>query len=109
MAGLTKEQRAAKEALKTQEIASEQPGDMFPEPVRKPVVGGTTPLAKSPDVKHVQFHAGVDAMGSSLSVTNKQADIYLDVAGVRIHGKTDKNKGKKFFIPFTNIRGVTLL
>ena len=62
-----------------------------------------------PDVKHVQFHAGIDAMGSSLSVSNKQADLFLELNGVRILGKTEKNKGKKFFVPFTNIRGVTLL
>lgn len=59
--------------------------------------------------KHVQFHAGVDQMGSSLSVTDKQADIYVETAGVLVVGKTSKNTGKKFFVPFTNIRGVTLL
>jgi len=107
MAGLTKEQRAAKLAAtqNTNEVGAiikaDYSNDNDSQQEAKQAI-------RKPDCKHVQFHAGVDAMGSGLSVTNERSDIFMETAGVRIIGK-GKNSGKKFFVPYTNIRGIKLL
>ncbi len=89
MAGLTKEQIAAKKP-------TELPVKGLPEYLKD----------KQPTVKVAQFHVGIDLLGSKTSAQSKDSDIFELPNALLLRSK--KNK-RMVIIPFTNVRGYELL
>jgi hypothetical protein len=67
---------------------------------------GTVAPGEKPTVKLVQMHAGIDMIGSKVSIDSRRADIYERPTSVLI---VSKETGRKVVIPHSNIRGYELL
>lgn len=105
MAGLTKEQKVAKELAKQQTVTNEAVQVGAPKDNED-----YTQDFKSLDryASNLQLHAGLDALGASLTVSLKKnaSKIVMERDGALVYGK--KSDGK-IFIPYANIRGAVLI
>lgn len=118
MAGLTKEQRAAKEAALAKETI--EPSSVLSQPGEQ---NGLTAIllvlqsiyalllsvfGRERLASNLQLHAGLDALGASLtvSISKNASKIVMEANGAYVTGK--KTDGK-IFIPYANIRGAVLI
>lgn len=56
--------------------------------------------------KTVQLYAGLDLIGSKMSVSYKTAELEVTPLGVKMHSKKTK---RNVLIPWTNIKGCELM
>lgn len=65
-------------------------------------------MAKSPKIlcKTIQIHAGLDLIGSKMSLSHKTTELEVTAIGVRVFSKKTK---RIVIIPWGNIKGAELL
>jgi hypothetical protein len=54
----------------------------------------------------VQLYAGVDLIGSTMSVNNRKAELEVTPIGVKMKSKKTK---RSILIPWSNVKGIELL